>query len=90
MPESTTSLILSELRDLREELNQFTRSSEGRLATLETGMYDLRGNGQPGRVTKLEHNVHELDRWKYKLVGYSSGIAACVSVIGWCVEHLVK
>ncbi|MDE1155558.1 MAG: hypothetical protein PW735_07470 [Acidobacteriaceae bacterium] len=53
-------------------------------------MYDLRGNGQPGRVSRLESSVHELDRWKYKLMGYSSGLAVCISVAAWCVEHLVR
>lgn len=46
----TNELILSELRELRADYNDNTRKTGERLSSLESQMYSLCGNGQPGRV----------------------------------------
>lgn len=45
-----------------------TRVTES-LARLETHMENLVGNGQPGRVTKLEEKVDSLSKWRWIISG---------------------
>ena len=39
------------------------------LARLETNMQTLVGNGQPGRIGKLEGAVESLKKWRYYISG---------------------
>lgn len=48
------------------------------LARLETHMDSLVGNGQPGRVTKLEIAVAKLIRFKYFLFGAAIAISTLI------------
>ena len=66
---------------MHDDVNSFTRGSGERLAELETGMSDLRGNGQPGRMSQLETAVRELDRWQSWVIGITAGVSGIVSVI---------
>ena len=60
----------TELRSLRSEFNAHARETGERLSTLEQQTNLLVGNGQPGRVGKLEAAVQE---WRWWLAGYRSG-----------------
>jgi hypothetical protein len=59
--DETQRLILAELRDLREAFNENARKSGERLASLETSMKALVGNGSPGRLSIIENSVIGLD-----------------------------
>ena len=61
-----------------------------RLAELETHVESLIGNGQPGRLTKLEANVNELIRWKSKTVGWGIGVSSVVSTVVAFVYQIFK
>lgn len=52
-----------------------------KLTLLETLMTSIAGNGQPGRLQKLEEKVHSHDRLFWLLTG--GGI-----VFGWILERL--
>jgi hypothetical protein len=75
-------LILAELKGLRDD----TKSNGERLARLETQMYSLVGNGQPGRIGLLERAVEELKRWRWWVVGAAAGSGAVISVLAWVIE----
>jgi hypothetical protein len=79
-------LILAELKGLRDD----TKANGERLARLETQMYGLVGNGQPGRIALLERAVEELKRWRWWVVGAAAGGAGVLSAIAWMVEVVVK
>jgi hypothetical protein len=81
--DSTQELILAELRALRDDLNGFTRSIGERMATVETQMYTLVGNGQPGRVGLLERSVQKLQEWRWKMLGVSAGVGGVASLVAW-------
>lgn len=48
------------------------------LARLETNMENLVGNGQPGRVTKLEEEVKDLSKWRWIIGGVIIAISALI------------
>lgn len=83
-------LILTEVRALREEVNTSIRETGERLATLDAGMYDLRGNGQPGRVSRLEKTVEELSQWKNWVLGIAAGISAVASTLVCIFIEFIK
>lgn len=51
------------------------------LARLETNMTTLVGNGQPGRVTKLEDRVDSLRRWRWLITGGIIAISALIHFV---------
>lgn len=51
------------------------------LARLETHMTSLIGNGQPGRVTKLEKAVAGLVRWKWIITGVILSASALIHFV---------
>jgi hypothetical protein len=60
-----------------------------RIVTLENKMEDIRGNGKPGRVGKLEERVLLHDR--YLLIGFGAVLAAqFLGANGLLSLHLVK
>jgi hypothetical protein len=84
--EDTQTLILSELRSLREDFNLYARETGERIATLETDMHALVGNGQPGRVSDLEEAVRKLSQWRWWVVGCAAGCCTVISVVAWFVN----
>lgn len=82
-----SDLILAELRDLRRDFNENARATGERLASLETSMYALVGNGQPGRITLIERAVEKLQQWRWKLVGIATGVSGIVSMIAWAAKR---
>jgi len=80
-----SELVLVELRELRTDHNTHAREVGERLAALELGMRDLRGNGQPGRITLLEAAIDDLRRWRWWLLGAGAGVSCVVSIVGWIV-----
>jgi hypothetical protein len=83
--QDTLSLILSEVQSLRADYNTNARETGERLASLETSMYSLVGNGQPGRITLLERAVQKLQQWRWWVVGAAAGVSGVVSVVAWIV-----
>lgn len=90
MPDDTLHLILAEVRELRSDYNTHARETGERLASLELGMYDLRGNGQPGRITVLEDRIDDLRKWKWRMVGITSGVATVMSGLVTAAALLLK
>lgn len=86
MPDdSTQDIILDELRALRLDFNAYARETGERISVLETDVHGLVGNGQPGRVTRLEMAVAGLVRWRWWLAGAAAGGSGVVSLIAWVV-----
>ena len=52
-----------------------------RVASLETQMQDLTGNGQPGRVTKIETKVEELQKFMWRILGGMGALTALTAII---------
>jgi len=52
-----------------------------RVATLETQMEDLTGNGQPGRVTKIEGKVDQLQEFMWRILGAVGALTALTALI---------
>ena len=79
-------LILEELRELRND----TKENGERLARLETQMYSLVGNGQPGRIGLLDRSVEKLQQSRWCVVGVSAGSGGVIGALAWVVEVVGK
>lgn len=77
MQEDSSAIILAEIRDLRIVLI----ATGERLAALETSVTSLIGNGQPGRINKLEEDVSGLQRWRWILAGAYTALTIAVPFI---------
>jgi hypothetical protein len=88
MTTNLNQIILEEVRALRTRFDIHSADTGERLATLETHVSNLVGNLQPGRITLLEQSVKELTRWRWKMAGYSAGVAGVVSVVAAILFHL--
>jgi len=83
---TTLDLILEEVRSLRTDYNAHARDTGERLSALEMGMHDLRGNGQPGRITLLEDAVEKLQQWRWWLIGAAAGVSGMVTGLAWMIR----
>jgi hypothetical protein len=83
--DSTQDLILAELRELRGEYNTHSRETGERLATVETQMYSLCGNGQPGRISNLETAVQKLKEWRWWVLGAMAGGTTVTTAVAWII-----
>jgi len=79
-------LIVSQQRELNAAFGKFGE----RLASVETNVTLLVGNGQPGRITILEQRVDDLRRWRWRMVGIATGVATVMSGIVTTVALLLK
>jgi hypothetical protein len=79
------TLILDEIKSMRAELSTFSREHEARVSVLEAGLYDLRGNGRPGRVERLETSVQRLKQRMWWAIGAGAGASSVISVVAWVV-----
>ena len=61
-----------------------------RPARIETRVESYVGNGQPGRLTKLESNVNELVQCKSQTIGWGIGVRSVVSAVVAFVYHVLK
>jgi hypothetical protein len=82
-----SELILAELQSLRADYNEHARDTGERLASLETSMKALIGNGRAGRIELLERAVEALQQWRWKVVGIATGVSGLVSLVAWMVKH---
>jgi hypothetical protein len=79
-----TSEILTELREMRAEFTEARLEQAERMACLETQMKSLVGNGQPGRIDRMEKVIGGLLRFRYTVVGYAAAAGTAVSlIIAW-------
>lgn len=88
MEPSTEQLILSELQSCRSDLRQFRDEVNDwkveiakQLAEHDTKITDVSGNGQPGRMTKAEEEISGLKRTKWIVVGWSTGVCGLLTVL---------
>jgi hypothetical protein len=88
--DSTQDIILAELRELRSAFNMTAHDTGERLATLETQMHSLCGNGQPGRISLLESAVNKLSAWRWYLLGAAAGVSGVVSSVAWVIVQIRK
>lgn len=79
------SIILAEVRSLREDFHAYARESGERISALETDMHALIGNGQPGRVSHLEKAVSQLSQWRWWVLGCTAGCTTVVSLVAWVI-----
>ena len=86
----TSDIILEELRALRTDYNLHARDTGERLAKLEEQMHELAGNGQPGRIGRLEAIVERLQAWRWYLIGASAAVSAIVAGAAWLIAEVVK
>lgn len=71
----------TEWREFRESVSAWQQGTGERVATLETLVKDVVGNGQPGRLTNVESAVSGLQRWRYWLTGIAATTTAASSFI---------
>jgi hypothetical protein len=71
----------SEIRDIRDDYNEHARVTGERLATIETNLKSIIGNGQKGRLTLLEEAVESLKKWKWWCVGAASAASTVISFL---------
>jgi len=80
MPDfDTTQLILTELRQLRTDFSEFALRVEGRLSSLEADNHAVMGHIQPGRMAAAEAEIRDLQRWRWRMVGISTGCSVVIS-----------
>ncbi len=75
-------IVLDEVRGLREEVRDGFKEQLQRLSVIETQVAPLLDNGQPGRVTKLEDKVDELQRSQSRVFGWLAG-ATFIIELAW-------
>jgi hypothetical protein len=98
MDDKTAQLLLqefrafrdSEFREFREDVSAWKQESGERIATLETQVKDVVGNGQPGRMTLAEQAIAALQRWRYWVLGGAAGVSGVVSVVAWVIVRLTR
>jgi hypothetical protein len=91
MPDTTAELILSEVQSLRTDYNAHARETGERLASLETSMRALVGGpGQPGMLAGFQDQLQDLQRWRWKMAGITTGVATVVSGIVTTIALLLK
>jgi hypothetical protein len=60
------------------------------LSRLEAHMESLVGNGQPGRISKLEDGVSELRESQSRWKGIVTGISVVIAAIGALVHFIFR
>jgi hypothetical protein len=85
MQDATQDLILEELRALRNDFNTYARDTGERVASLETDMHALVGNGNPGRVALIEASVAKLSQWRWYVIGTAFGGGTVVSALAYLI-----
>lgn len=76
---------------LEQCTSDFERQTIAMLAVLNMQMNSIIGNGQPGRITKLEDRVSALERFQWKMIGGSSVLGAVVGIVSsWTLHLLLK
>lgn len=78
--EDIQSLILDEIKDLRNDIKTFQINTESRISQCEVQLETILGNGQPGRLTKVENSLEKIHRFKYWFMGVASVIGGLVSL----------
>jgi hypothetical protein len=85
------ALIAEQQRELNSAFNAFAQATGERLASLETSMTALvGGQGQPGMMAGFQAQLLDLQRWRWKMAGITTGVATVVSGIVTTVGLLLK
>ena len=66
-------IIINELCDMRKEITSGFLDQAQRIRAVEVSLAPLVGNGQPGRVTKLEDEVDDLQKASARQLGWLAG-----------------
>lgn len=82
--------ILDELRASRADISNLRQETTERVTKLETQVYPLIDNGQPGRVTLVERTVQKLREWRIWQIGVAAGVSGVVSVVAWVIAEVAK
>lgn len=80
-------LILEELQAFRRDMGEWQRVTERTLGGLETDMHALIGNGNPGRIGKLEESVTDLQHAHWKFTGIVMGVSTLFTGIWEYLKH---
>jgi hypothetical protein len=79
MEDTILAEVLTEVRGLRSEVAEWRQEMGERLAITETKVTDLYGNGQAGRVSKLESRLTAIERIRWKVTGILVALWAVVT-----------
>jgi len=82
-----SSVILTELRALRDDFTKYTHDTTERLTKLETQMYAVVGNGKPGRLGLAEEAIESLKQWRWWIIGAGAGSSTVISALAWFIKH---
>ena len=65
------------LKEVRSDVKQIiiTQTEHG------VKLKDVLGNGKPGRLTEVEKDVEDINKLKYKAIGYGLGVLAVMEVM---------
>lgn len=74
------------MTDFESQMLQHQIDVKTELATLSTQMQSLVGNGQPGRIGKLETKLEDLETFKNRAIGIGSAVAF-LSTLGQAALH---
>jgi hypothetical protein len=65
------------LKEVRDDVKQLIVGQ----AIHKEQIKEVLGNGKPGRLTITEQKVEDLDKLKYKAIGYGLGVLAAMEVM---------
>lgn len=89
--QDTQEIILSEIRSLREDFNQYARDTGERITALEVQVkHGITGNGQPSRLQVVETEVGRLRGWQRWTLGTAAGVSTLISELTWVFVEVVK
>jgi len=81
-------VLLQNIIDTQQKQGTLIGEMHGTLQSLQSQLLD---NGQPGRITKVERRVTDLEEHKHKTTGWVAGASAVTSLfISFFVWLLVK
>lgn len=90
MNEQIAEILLQEFRTFRAEVSAWKQDTGERVATLETQMTEVRGNGQPGRLGRVEATVEILKQFRWKIIGYAGAVCGAITLLGIVINVFVR
>ncbi len=69
-------------------MTDFEQTVLADLSELKTQMRALVGNGQPGRMTKLEERVDEHERFVQRAGGIGAALGGLITLVHFVLDYL--
>ena len=97
MDNEVSTLILQEVRDLRQEMRdtrsdvaRLAQGTESRLTACESSLKPLIDNGRPGLISVIREDVAKLKQWKWYLAGLCAGLSLAANAVFKAAELMLK